>query len=113
MAEPKVFIGLDVGAKRIGVARGNDLAKLATPLTIVPVDGQEIEAISKIAASEEARDIVVGLPRGLDSQETAQTKTTREFARRLRPLGLNLHWRDEAGIHHVPKRSLDEIIVGE
>ena len=107
MAEPKVYIGLDVGAKRIGVARGNDIARLATPMAILPVDGQEIEAIGKIAASEGAKDIVVGLPRGLDLRETAQTEATREFAQRLEPLCLELHWQDEAGTSKQAEQESD------
>jgi len=34
---------------------------------------------------------------------------------RIEPLGPDgdvRYWRDEAGVHHVPKRSLDEIIIG-
>ncbi len=30
----------------------------------------------------------------------------------LGPKGNTLYWRDSQGIHHVPKRSLDEIILG-
>jgi len=97
MSEPAVFIGLDAGAKRIGVARGNSLAKLATPLGIVPVDGNEIAAIGQIASDESASAIVVGLPRGLDGQETQQTLTVRQFAKTLESLNLPIHFQDEAG----------------
>lgn len=96
MAEPRVFIGLDAGAKRIGVATGNDLARLASPLTIIPVDGQEIPAIAKLVAAHSAVGIVVGLPRGLDGQDTEQTELTRRFGQRLSNLGVELYWQDEA-----------------
>lgn len=97
MNQPAVFIGLDVGAKRIGVARGNDLAKLASPLKIIEVDNQEIEAIGRVVKDERAHSLVVGLPRGLDGQETQQTKTVRQFADKLKSLGLPIHFQDEAG----------------
>ncbi|HEX9594927.1 MAG TPA: Holliday junction resolvase RuvX [Candidatus Saccharimonadales bacterium] len=97
MSEPAVYIGLDAGAKRIGVARGTSLAKLASPLGIVPVDGQEVSAIGRIAHEEHAKAIIVGLPRGLDGQETQQTGTVRQFAKTLEKLNLPIHFQDEAG----------------
>ena len=30
----------------------------------------------------------------------------------LEPDGDVRYWRDEEGVHHVPKRTLDEIIIG-
>jgi len=97
MAEPVTYLGLDAGAKRIGVARGNDLAKLAAPLAIVAVDGREIDKLAELVRAEGAAGLVVGLPRGLDGQNTAQTETARRFADSLKPLNLPIYYQDEAG----------------
>jgi putative Holliday junction resolvase len=41
--------------------------------------------------------LVIGLPRGLDGQETAQTRAVREFAEQLKPaVQLPYYWQDEA-----------------
>jgi putative Holliday junction resolvase len=96
MRGAETFLGLDVGQARIGVARGNRVAKLATPLAVIKVDGRELTQIKRLAEQERAAGLVVGLPRGLDGQETAQTKATRDFAERLAELGLPLFWQDEA-----------------
>jgi putative Holliday junction resolvase len=75
---PEEFIGIDVGSKRVGLARGSSLAKIAEPLKTVALD----EIIDELAALAGRVDgIVVGLPRGLDGQETGQTKTVREWAK--------------------------------
>ena len=115
MSEPQVYIGLDVGAKRIGLARGNSLARLASPLEIVDVNGQEISQIGQIADRENAVGLVVGLPRGLNGQETAQTQAVRKFGQKLQSLGLNVHYQDEAGTSlqaeaesRKPERHLDD-----
>jgi len=97
MSEPATYLGLDVGQARIGVARGNTVARLASPLAVVAVDGQEVARIKELADQENAQGLVVGLPRGLDGQDTEQTELTRRFGRRLDELGLPLHWQDEAG----------------
>ena len=45
----------------------------------------------------EAVALVVGLPRGLDGQETAQTQTVRDFAAQLREhVAVPMFWQDEA-----------------
>lgn len=90
-------LGLDVGSKRIGVARGTTLAKLATPLAVISVDGQELTQLKRLVEQENAQTLVVGLPRGLEGQETAQTASVRDFGRVLATLGLPLYWQDEAG----------------
>jgi hypothetical protein len=29
------------------------------------------------------------------------------------PDGNTTYWRDESGVHHVPKRSLEEVLIGD
>lgn len=97
MNKPTTLLGLDVGQKRIGVARGSSLARLASPLMVVNVDGKELAQLGSLITQEGAAALVVGLPRGLDGQDTAQTATVREFAKSLDSLGLPVYWQDEAG----------------
>jgi putative Holliday junction resolvase len=91
------IVALDVGAKRIGVASAGIIARLASPLTTLIVTGTVFEDISNILAQETAALLVVGLPRGLDSQETEQTKTVRAFVADLKKqLTIPVVWQDEA-----------------
>lgn len=95
--DPVTILGLDIGGKRIGVARGNTLARLATPLTVVEVDGSEVAKIGWLIEDEQAGRLVIGLPRGLDGQNTAQTTEVRRFSDSLHGLGLPIEFQDEAG----------------
>jgi putative Holliday junction resolvase len=93
------IIGLDVGSKRIGVARVNTFVKLPEPLQHIDVDSQDaFEAILSIISEHEASAIVCGLPRGLDGQETSQTTISREFALKLKEYTeIPIYMIDEAG----------------
>lgn len=97
MSEPVTYLGLDIGQARIGVARGNSVARLASPVAVIAVDGRELDEIARLAKQAGATELVVGLPRGLDGQDTAQTVLTRQFGEPLKALGLRVHWQDEAG----------------
>jgi putative Holliday junction resolvase len=77
------FMALDVGAARVGVALASAQARLAHPHGTLPADDSLFEDLQKLCHSEHVAIIVVGLPRGLDGQETAQTAHSREFADKL------------------------------
>jgi putative Holliday junction resolvase len=79
-------LALDVGEKRIGVAIGNLGTKIASPLTTINVDGQEIPAITKILEEEEVDIVVIGLPRNSKGEETQQTAAVRAFGEKLAPV---------------------------
>lgn len=76
-------LGLDVGDARIGVAGAGLIAKLPEPITVVKNDDSAIAAIDKLAASEGALTIVVGLPRDQHGAETEQSAKARAFAKTL------------------------------
>lgn len=78
-------IALDVGARRIGVALASNVAKLSAPHATIDrsLISDVFDHIAELVAKEDARVIVVGLPRGLQGQETAQTAEARAFARQL------------------------------
>jgi len=80
---PGDILAFDVGAVRIGVARASTLVQLPEPLTTIPNDETVWEAIVGLCATYNAVTAVVGLPRGLDGQETTQTEVARVFADRL------------------------------
>ena len=74
------IIGLDVGTKRIGVAKADTSVRIAIPNGYVLVNGQEIPEILRIARLNDTNFFVVGLPRSNDGNETAQSVYARKFA---------------------------------
>ncbi|MDR0957271.1 MAG: Holliday junction resolvase RuvX [Candidatus Nomurabacteria bacterium] len=79
----KIVIGLDVGERRIGVARGDFGVKIASPLQPLVNDEQIFSNIAEIASKNRAETIVIGLPRNASGQETAQSEYSRDFASKL------------------------------
>lgn len=73
------IIGLDIGLKRIGVARANIIAKLPSPIVTLPNNDDFNGAIKDILDDYQSNTIVVGLPRDMHGRETDQTKYTRQF----------------------------------
>lgn len=107
VASNTTIIALDVGGRRIGVARANTVAKLPQPLTTLINDEQIFDKLSKLVEAEGASVMVVGLPRGLDGQETEQTRITRDFYQRLKKqLDLPIYLQDEAATSKLAEQEL-------
>lgn len=96
MAKAENFVCLDVGEKRIGVAVGDGVIRIAVPFETIEVDGNEIEAISKIVVTENVHTIVVGYPRNQSGEATAQTAYAVEFAKRLTDIVDKIEFQDES-----------------
>ena len=108
MAQINHVLGLDVGTKNIGVARVNMLARLPEPLDIIETNSAEA-MIRQLVAGHEIDAVVIGLPRGLDGQETDQTAWTRSWGKALRKsLALPMFWQDEAMTSEVAKDFIDK-----
>lgn len=78
-----VRLGIDVGTARIGVARSDPHAVLATPVETVRRGAGDLARIAEIASEYEAIELVVGLPIALSGRETASTGDARGFALEL------------------------------
>lgn len=83
MPETSNIIALDVGEKRVGVAIAHKIARLPRPLTTLKRGPNFWGELEKILNQESASEIVVGMPRSLSGNETAQTTATREFIKTL------------------------------
>ena len=77
------IIGLDVGEKRIGVAKVDSDTKIAVPVGFIEVNGTEWTEIEKIADLNNTTFFVLGLPRSNEGNETAQSLYVRNFAKTL------------------------------
>jgi putative Holliday junction resolvase len=83
MIRPGVRLGVDVGTARIGVARCDPHAMLATPVETVARGSGDVSRLVELAAEFDVMEIVVGLPIALSGRETASTEDARRFARSL------------------------------
>lgn len=74
---------LDVGDRRIGVARASTIAKLPEPLKTITVDGDEVEKI--IATTEQlgSEVLVIGMPRNQSGEKTEQSTKVEAFSARI------------------------------
>ena len=92
----KTLVALDVGTKRIGVARADTGTKLAFPVGTIEVDGIETERLKQIVSEIEPDVLVIGYPRNQSGEPTEQTKIVEAFAGRLASLGVPIAYQDES-----------------
>ena len=98
------IVGLDVGARRIGVAISDATGVLARPLDVIQVSRLDAAAVTRVVDRiRDLRDeedgvarLVVGLPRHLDGTPNAMTESVSQFARDVADrAGLPLTLQDE------------------
>lgn len=90
---------LDVGIRRIGVALADSAVKIAVPFTTIETNEEtrsEIKEINQIIVREKIDILVVGLPRNLSGEETAQSVYTKNFAENFRMSVDNIVFQDES-----------------
>ena len=92
-----VRLGVDVGTVRIGVARSDPSGLLASPLDTVRRGAGDVTELARLAAENEAIEVVVGLPVGLSGREGRAAADGRAFASAL-----------AARLGPVPVRLVDE-----
>ena len=95
-----VRLGIDAGSVRIGVARSDASALLASPLTVVRRGKDDTESLAELAAlvaSAGAIEVVVGLPTSLSGRAGPAAVLVRSFAVAL-----------AAAVDPVPVRLVDE-----
>lgn len=92
------IIGLDVGEKRIGVARADSQTRIAIPVGYITVNGLEWQEIAKIARINGTDWFVLGLPRSNEGNETKQSEYVRRFAEALKKQipGAKIRFQDES-----------------
>lgn len=74
------ILGIDYGAKRIGVALSDEGAGFAFPAETIPNDVTAIDRIAKICTREGVRTIVIGDTHAANDAENAITKEANAFA---------------------------------
>lgn len=98
------ILGFDFGQKRTGVAIaiGSDIQPLVT------LDTQSIQTdVLELISQHQPDELVVGIPRNLDGEDTDQTRLARDFGIELaKHTGLDVKYQDEA---LSSERALDRI----
>jgi putative Holliday junction resolvase len=97
---PGVWIGVDVGTVRVGVARSDPGGVLASPLVTLrrdPDGDRDIAELAGLVAEHAAVGVVVGLPRTLRGREGTSALMARAYAELL-----------ATAIAPIPVRHVDE-----
>ena len=92
------ILGLDVGEKRIGVAKADSNTRIAVPVGFLVADGSEWQEIARLARLNNTNLFVLGLPRSNEGNETKQTDYVRKFAKNLTAKipGARISFQDES-----------------
>jgi len=78
-------LALDYGSARCGCAVSDPTGTIVTPIDPIarPATRRGLSALAALVAEREVERVIVGLPISLRSQDTEQTRETREFAETL------------------------------
>ena len=92
------YLAIDLGQKRSGLAIGDDVTKIATPIGAVAANGHEQRLTRLLHAIDEHRPdaLVVGWPLNMDDSEGPAAEEAKKMADQLhKASGLPVHLHDE------------------
>ncbi|MGA1362568.1 MAG: Holliday junction resolvase RuvX [Ilumatobacteraceae bacterium] len=105
-------LGIDLGAKRIGVAVSDSSGTVATPLVVIARSRSrrtDHEAIARLVREEEAVAVVVGLPLNMDGSRGPAARAAASEAEALGTVvGVPVHLHDERLTTVTAERALRE-----
>ena len=91
------ILALDIGLARIGMALASRSTRLASPAGTLSHDDTTVQQLRDLCQRENVTQLVIGLPRGLNGQDTQQTASVHAYGEDLaHQLALSVHWQDEA-----------------
>ncbi len=105
------MLAFDFGTRRIGVAVGNTLTRVAQPLATVAdrTDEARLAAIATLVAQWEPQRLVVGVPVHADGAAHATTALAQRFAGELgRRFGLPVECADERFTTQAARSAIGE-----
>jgi putative Holliday junction resolvase len=101
-------LAFDFGTRRIGVATGNTLVRIAHPLATIGGGPTSLDAIARMVEVWRPGQLVVGVPTHADGTPHAMTARARAFARQLlERFGLPVALVDERWTTEQAQRRLD------
>ncbi len=101
------IIALDVGTKRIGVARAHSSVGIPSPFVTLENNDGIFDTLKTLIQDESVSKIIVGLPRSLHGNDTDQTTYTRDFIRKLSGVtDILIETQDEALTSHKAEEEL-------
>ena len=97
------YLGIDYGKRWVGLAIADTRVNVVLPMEAIENKGEEklLTQLNDIIKGEKIDEIVIGMPYSLNSQKSAQTKETIDFAKKL-----------AAGVK-VPVREEDERLTSQ
>ena len=77
------FLGIDYGARRVGLAISDTEGMIAFPHTVVPNNDGLVQTIAEVIRKERVQSVVIGDTRALSGAENPVTREAEEFAKVL------------------------------
>lgn len=103
------ILALDIGERRVGVAVANLESLIASPLVTLENNEHLLEELTKLVSLQNTDRLVIGLPRGLEGQETAQTRYIIDLSNQIeKSINLPIYFQDEALTSVKAKEELDQ-----
>lgn len=107
-------LGIDYGAKKIGLAIADEEVRIASPLNVIVEENfdNQIARVKKIIEEEEIEKAVIGLPFSKSGEPSVQTKKVQKFVQALKQaLGqaVNIFLEDERLTSRMGKKLIEEI----
>ena len=91
------YLGIDYGARRIGIALSDEKGQFAFPKETIPNDATAVDRVEKMCKKEGVHEVVMGDTRAANDISNAITKEAEDFADALsRHSGLVVHREREA-----------------
>jgi len=107
------LLGLDLGAKTIGLALSDPAFMIGSPIETLRRTkfGKDAAALGAVIAAHDVGGLVIGLPINMDGSEGPRCQSTRQFAANLIERGLDLpiaFWDERLSTAAVERFLVDE-----